>query len=105
MSSLTLDREVPVSQPSIRFRPLLRRIPPPEQLVRAEDQQVSQHLQRIAYDAELAPCDLMPRDGHLDDGDAQRLGEQQMLDVEYPCCEVLAREECTGGGAREQFEP
>jgi hypothetical protein len=43
--------------------------------------------------------------GTSSDGDAQRLGEQQELDVEYPCREVLARKERAGGGAREQLEP
>ena len=57
------------------------------------------------HDAELAPCDLMPRDGHFGDWDVQRLGEQQELDVEYPRREVLAREELAGGGTREQLKP
>jgi hypothetical protein len=107
MSNVVLDSRLRGAglRPSIRFRLVLLRAPPPKQLIYAEDQQVSQHLQRIAHDTELAPCDLMPRDGHLDDGDARRLGEQQELDVEYPCREVLAREERAGGSAREQLEP
>ena len=73
-------------------------------MVRPEDQQVAQHLQRVPHDAELAPCDLVPRHGHLSDRNAQRLGEQQQLNVEYPRREVLPWEQRPRRGAREKLE-
>lgn len=45
MSNVVLDSRSRGLRPSIRFGLVLRRVPPPEQLIRAEDQQVSQHLQ------------------------------------------------------------
>jgi len=47
----------------------------------------------------------VPRHGNFNDGDTQRLSEQQQLDVKDPRREMLAREQSACGLAREQLEP
>lgn len=73
-------------------------------MVRSQDQQVPEHLQRVRHDVELAPRDLMPLDRDLRDGHVQALGEQEELDVEDPRREVLGREDLHGGAPREELE-
>ncbi|TFY70257.1 hypothetical protein EVG20_g2748, partial [Dentipellis fragilis] len=91
----------------LRPSPRSRRLadaPAPEHHVRAQHEQIAQHLQRVEHHVQLAARDLVPLDGHLRDGDARLLREEQQLDVEDPCCEVLLREDRARSLAGEELE-
>lgn len=80
------------------------RRPSAEDNVRAQDQQIPEHLKRVGDNVQFASRDLVPFDWNLGNRNMQLLCEQEKLDVEDPGGQMLVRKDELGGATSKELE-
>ena len=66
-------------------------------MIRANNQQIPQHLHGSRDDVQFASCDFVPFYGYFRHRDSELFGKEKELYVEYPCGKMLCGEYLLSG--------